>query len=73
MDVKASKSSSADGSQISAFIKSLDQDSKALLLLGCLPPPSDPMTLIVITGFVAATLGKIYKLHIERLRKLEAP
>ena len=36
LDVKASNSSPADGSQISAFIKNLDQDSKALLLLGCL-------------------------------------
>ena len=44
LDVKASHSSPTDGSQISAFIKNLDQDSKALLLLGCLPLPFDSMT-----------------------------
>ena len=37
IDVKASNSSPIDGSKISAFIKNLDHDNKALLLLGCLP------------------------------------
>ena len=60
LDVKASNSSLTDGSQISAFIKNLDQDSKASLLQGCFPPPFDSMTLI-------------YKLRTERLRELEAP
>ena len=41
LDVKASNSSPTDGSQI---IKNLDQDSKALLLLGYLPLPFDSMT-----------------------------
>ena len=59
--------------QISAFIKNLDQDSKALLLLGCLPLPFDSMTLTVITRLVASAIGKIYKLRTERLRELEAP
>ena len=44
LDVKASNSSPTDDSQISAFIKNLDQDSKALLLLGCLLLPFDSMT-----------------------------
>ena len=73
LDVKASNCSPTDGSQISAFIKNLDQDSKALLLLGCLPLPFDPMTLTVIARFVASAIGKIYKLRTERLRELEAP
>ena len=73
LDVKAPNCSPTDGTQISAFIKKLDQDSKALLLLGCLPLPSDSMTLTVIARFVASTIGKIYKLHTERLRELEAP
>ena len=68
LDVKASNSSPTDGSQISAFIKNLDQDSKALFL----PLPFDSMTLTVITRFVASAIGKIYKLRIERLRELEA-
>ena len=73
LDVKASNSSPTDGSQISAFIKNLDQDSKVLLLLGCLPLPFDSSTLTVITRFVASAIGKIYKLRTERLRELEAP
>ena len=73
LDVKASNSCPTDGSQISAFIKNLDQDSKALLLLGCLPLPFDSMTFTVITRFVASAVGKIYKLRTERLRELEAP
>ena len=44
LDVKASNSSPTDGSQISAFIKNLDQDSKALLLPVCLSLPFDSMT-----------------------------
>ena len=47
------------GSQISAFIKNLNQDSKVLLLLGCLPLPFDSMTLTVITRFVTSATGKI--------------
>ena len=43
LDVKASNSCPTDGSQISAFIKNLDQDSEALLLLGCLPLPFDSL------------------------------
>ena len=73
LDVKASNSSPTDGSQISAFIKNLDQDSKALLLPGCLPLPFDSMTLTEITHFVASAIGKIYKLRTERLSELEAP
>ena len=53
LDVKASDSSAGDGSQISAFIKNLDQGSKALLLLRCLPLPFDSMTLTVPSHFVA--------------------
>ena len=71
--VKASNSCPTDGSQISAFIKNLDQDSKALLLLGCLPLPFDSMTLTVINRFLASAIGKIYKLRTERLCELEAP
>ena len=41
LDVKASNCSPTDGTQISTFIENLDQDSKFLLLLGCLPLPFD--------------------------------
>ena len=73
LDVKASNCSPTDGSQISTFIKNLDQDSKFLLLLGCLPLPFDSMSLTVIARFVASATGKIYKLRAERLREPEAP
>ena len=71
LDVKVSNSSPTDGSQTSAFIKNLDQDSKALLLLGCFHQPFDSMTLTVIIRFFALAIGKIYKLRTERLRELE--
>ena len=67
----ASNSSPTDGSQISAFIMNLDQESKALLLQGCLPLPFESMTVII--RFLASAVGKIYKLRTERLRELEAP
>ena len=73
LDVKASNSSPTDGSQISAFIKNPDQDSKALLILGCFPLPFDYMALTVITRFVESVIGKIYKLRTKSLRGLEAP
>ena len=73
LDVKASNSCPTDDSQISAFIKNLDQDSKALLLLGCLALPFDSVTFTVITRFVASAISRIYKLRSERLRELEAP
>ena len=73
LDVKASHSSPTDVSQVSALVKNLDQDSKGLLLLGCLPLPFDSMTLTAITRFVASAVGKIYKLRTERLRELETP
>ena len=53
------------------FIAKLDQHQKALLLLGCPPLPSDAVTMR--TRFIAAAVGKIYKLRAERLRELEAP
>ena len=72
-DVMASNSSPSDRNQNSAFVKNLEQDSKALLVLGCLPLPFDSMTLTVIARFVASGIGKIYKLHTERLHELETP
>ena len=72
LDVKASNSSPTYGSQISASINNLDQDCKALLLQGYLPLLSDSMTLTVIACFVALAIGKIYKLHTEKLREFEA-
>ena len=76
LDVKASNSSPTNGSPTNTFIKNslenLDQDSKSLLLLECLPLPFDSMTSTVMTRFVASAIGKICKLRTERLRELGA-
>ena len=73
LTVKVKKFNDIDGSQISEFIAKLDRHQKALLLLGCLPLPFDAATVTMITRFIAAAVGKRYKLRAERLRGLEAP
>ena len=58
---------------MSDFLANLEQHQKALLLIGCLPLPFDSSTIKTITRFAASGVGKIYKLHTEKLRELEAP
>ena len=70
---KVKRFSDIDGRQISEFIAKLDRHQKALLLLACLPLPFDAAAVTMITQFIAAAVGKIYKLRVERLRGLEAP
>ena len=72
LTVKVKKFNDIDGRQISEFIAKLDRHQKALLLLGCFPLPFDAATVNMITRFIAAAVGKIYKLRAERLRGLEA-
>ena len=60
-----------DGTQICNFISNLDGDSKVLLLLGGLP--FDNATAILIKRFISSAVGKIFKLHTNKLRELEAP
>ena len=62
-----------DGTQICNFISNLDRDSKVLLLLGGLPLPFDNATAILIKRFISSAVGKIFKLHTNKLRDLEAP
>ena len=66
-------SNPTDGAPMSHFIMNLNHHHKTLLLLGCLPLPFDISTMTVITRFIAAAIGKIYKIHAEKLRELEAP
>ena len=73
LTVKVKKFNDIDGRQISEFIAKLDQHQKALLLLGCLPLLFDAATVTMMTRFIAAAVGKIYKLRTERLCGLEAP
>ena len=62
-----------DGTQICNFISNLDGVSKVLLLLGGLPLPFDNATAILIKRFISSAVGKIFKLHTNKLRELEAP
>ena len=73
LTVKVTKFNYIDGRQISEFIAKLHRHQKASLLLGCLPLPFDAATVTMITRFIAAAVGKIYKLRTERLHELEAP
>ena len=59
--------------QICTFISNLDGDSKVLLLLEGLPLPFDNATAILIKRLTSSVVGKIFKLHTNRLRELEAP
>ena len=70
---KINNSNPRDGAPMSHFIMNLNQHHKTLLLLGCLPLPFDISTMTVITCFIAAAIGKIYKIHAAKLRELEAP
>ena len=62
-----------NGTQICNFISNLDGVSKVLLLLEGLPLPFDNATPIVIERFISSAVGKIFKLHTNKLRELEAP
>ena len=54
------------------FILNMDRDSKAMLLLECLPLPFDSLTVSVIIRFITSALSKIYKIWKDKLRELEA-
>ena len=73
LELKIINSSSTDGVQIVNFINNLDRQNKIMLLLGGLFLPFDKVTTTLIKRFLSASVGKIYKLHSERLRELEAP
>ena len=56
-----------DGTHICNFISNLDRDSKVLLLLGRLPLPFDNATAIHIKRFMSSAVGKICKLHTNKI------
>ena len=66
-------SNQADGVNICQFIDDLDRHHKVLLFLGGLCLPFDNVTKTLIKRFIAAAIGKIHNLRLERLRELEAP
>ena len=55
------------------FITTLDQHHKMLLPIGGLQLPFDNITTNSIKRFAAAAVGKLYKIHTEKLLELEAP
>ena len=73
MKTKARNLNPIDGDQIVNFITNLDQHSKIILLLGGLQLPFDNITTNSIKRFVAAAVGKIYKIRTEKLHELGAP
>ena len=70
---KINNSNPTDDTHLSHFIMNLNQHNKTFLLPGYLTLPFDISTMTVITLFIAAAIGKIYKLCAEKLRDLEAP
>ena len=46
--IKATNCNPADGSHVSSFLTNLDQQNKALMLVGCLPLPFDSVTVTVL-------------------------
>ena len=73
LKTKARHPNPIDGDQIVNFITNLDQHNKMLLLLGGLQLPFDNLTANSIKRFVAAAVGKMYKIRTEKLHELGAP
>ena len=70
---KARHLNPVDEDQIMDFITNLDQHNKMLLHLGGLQLPFDDLTANSIKRFLAAAVGKIYKIRTETLHELGAP
>ena len=73
LKIKITVSNQAVGVNRCKFIDNLDRRHKVILLLGRLCLPFDNVTNTLIKRFIAAAIGKIHKLRLERLRELEAP
>ena len=67
LKTKARHLNPVDGDQIVDFITHLDQHNKMLLLLGGLQLPFDNLTANSIKRFVAAAVGKIYKIRMGKV------
>ena len=66
-------SDQADGVNICQFIDNSDRHHKVLCFWGGLSLPFENVTNTLIRRFISTAVGKIHKLHRERLRELEAP
>ena len=61
------------GRQIQSLLPNWTSTRKHCYSWGAFLSPFDAATVTMITRFIAAAVGKIYKLRAERLRELEAP
>ena len=73
LQLKDTRSNLADGIQIANFIKNLNRQNKAILLVGGLSLSFDNQTTTLAKTFVSSAVGKIYKLRTKKLREGEAP
>ena len=73
LKTKAKHLNPIDEDQVVNFITNVNQHNKMLLLLGGLQSPFDNLTANSIKRFVAAAVGKIYKISTEKLYELGAP
>ena len=73
LKTKARHLNPVDGDQTVNFITNLDQHNKMLLLSGGLQLLFDDLTANSVKRFVAAAVGKIYKICTEKLHELGAP
>ena len=67
LKTKARHLNPIDGDQIVNFITNLDQHRNIFLLFGGLQLPFDNITTNSIKRFVAAAVGKIYKIRMENV------
>ena len=73
LKTKARNLNPIDGDQTVNFITNSDQHNKMLLLLGGLQLLFDNLTATSIKRFLAAAVGKTYKIRTEKLHELGAP
>ena len=73
LQLKVTRSNPTDSIQITKFIKNLNRQNKVMLLVGSLFLAFDNQTTTLVKKFVSSAVGKIYKLHTEKFRVLEAP
>ena len=73
LELKIIRSNPTTGIQIANFIKKLDGQHTAVLLVGGLSLPFDNETTTLIKKFISSAVDQIYKLRTKKLPELEGP
>ena len=73
IELKIIRSIPTTGIQISNFIKKVNRQHTAMLLVGGLSLPFDNETSTLTKKFISSSVDKIYKLRTKKLPELEAP